>query len=190
MKKARLEIDKIKILKGKEKWRLYFVITIHDPSNPQERILFIQPSDTPIETSKNQGNEIIFNYGGIGEDGKIMFINEIPESKSLCVSIYVMHSREKTRNLAQMTNQMQSSTGGKLLKQASKLAGVSNPVIMIAGTAINLVTGFLSKIKDKQLGCVTCDESFNDEFLNYPRITRKRMADEIEMEYAWIIDNK
>ncbi|MBU0765969.1 MAG: hypothetical protein KJ607_14175, partial [Bacteroidetes bacterium] len=116
MKTARLEIDKIKILKRGERWRLYFIITVTDPVDPSEQTVYFNPIDFPIETFRNQGNEIVFNKGGIGEEGRILFVRNIPESNVLSVSIYVFHSREKARNISEMAHNMQGSTGGKLLK--------------------------------------------------------------------------
>lgn len=187
MKKARIEINRVKILKGRERWRIYFIIVLTDPSKSEQQLVFVQPPDNPILTTNRQDNNIIFNYGNEGEEGKILFIHDIPKSKTLSLSIYVMHSREKTRNLSELAEIMAESTGAKLVKQVAKLAGVSSPVAVVAGTVISLLPRLLSKIKDKQLGCIIADESFDNVLSGSRIITRNRLSGFIEMEYNWVL---
>jgi hypothetical protein len=184
MTKIRLEVNKIKILKCREKWALYFLVIIDNPENGDSKIIFTYP-EIPYETSKHQDNNIVFNSGKKGEQGRILISMNMPENKEIRASVYVFHSRDKSRNLGTFAEEINKGVGKGIIPAAVTILGLSNPARIVAASSVKIILEILKKQKDKQLGCICADNDFSDDEITPIPLTK--MSDEIEMEYVWVV---
>lgn len=159
----RLELDKFKIDRPKERWELYFVIVTEHPEDKDKLIIRTTPNP-PIRLKQNQDNEYSFKPEGEGTDGLLLLEREIPKDDSIRVRTYLMHSRKKIRNSGQLMDEMKDVVGGDAVKVASGLLGVTAPWLVLANAGYHVVEHIFSKMKDRDFGFISLDEEFENEF--------------------------
>jgi hypothetical protein len=160
MKTITLEFSKLQILKGKEKWKLYFIIVTEHPTDNDKMVLTTFP-DPFVRLKPNQDNLISFEPEGSGEtDGLFVVERYLPDDCRIKVRVYLRHCRQSTRNLGEALNDLQTSLGGDVFGIVDDLLGTAVPWLVIAKKAVPMIGNVLSKIKDKDMGFVSMDEAF------------------------------
>ena len=119
-----------------------------------------------------------------------MFILEVdmPESRAISVEVYLMQSRSKMRNagdkMEELTaNSGDTSTAGKIVKTLGK----STPWIAVAATAGQGIGKILSGMKDRQMGFLSMDESFQADASGVFDRTNKFSTGFGELQWSWIV---
>ena len=83
----KLEFEQLEILKEKEKWKLFFILTTEHPADNEKMIITTFP-DPYIRLKSNQNNLISFKPVGVGTDGLLAFRREMPENKIINTRLY------------------------------------------------------------------------------------------------------
>jgi len=164
MKTIVLEFSKLQILKGKERWKLYFILVTEHPSENDKMVLSTFP-DPYIRLKPNQDNLISFEpEGSPGADGMFVIERGIPEDKRIKAHVYLRQSRKDVRDLGESLNDMKAALGGDAFEIVDDLLGASVPWLVVAKKALPMIGKILSKTKDRDMGFVNMDESFKSEF--------------------------
>jgi hypothetical protein len=185
MKTITLEFRKLKINKGKERWKLYFILVTEHPTDNDKMILSTFP-DPYIRLKPDQDNQISFEpEGSPGADGMFVLERDFPEDNRIKAHIYLRHSRQSTRDVGKTLQDLKDELGGDAFEIVSDLLGSTSPWLIIAKQAVPLLGGILKKIKDKDMGFVSMDESFDHEFDQAGAIERSNTFSTGEAKIWW-----
>lgn len=165
MKTITLEFSKLQILKGKEKWKLYFIMVTEHLTDNDKMVLATFP-DPFVRLKPNQDNLISFEPEGNDEtDGLFVVERAIPDDRRIKVHVYLRHCRKSARNLGEALKDLQTSLGGDVFGIVNDLLGTSVPWLVVAKKAVPMIGNLISKIKDKDMGFVSMDEAFKADDL-------------------------
>lgn len=185
MELVKLELEKLQILRPKERWKLYFVLVTEHPSEKDKMVITSFP-DPYIRVKPSEKNIINFEpVGSPGADGLIVMERDMPANRMLSTRLYLRHSRQSTRDLGQILQDIKGELGGDAMNIVSNILGTTSPWLVIAKEAVPLVGGILRKIKDKDFGFVSLDEEFGDEFSNQGEIDRENTFSSGEAKICW-----
>jgi len=164
MKTIVLEFSKLQILKGKERWKLYFILVTEHPEDNDKMVISTFP-DPFIRLKPNQDNLISFEpEGSPGADGMLIIERKMPEDKRIKAHVYLRQNRKDIRDLGESLNDMKAALGGDAFEIVDDLLGASVPWLVVAKKAIPMIGQILGKTKDRDMGFVSMDESFKSEF--------------------------
>ncbi|PRY09836.1 hypothetical protein CLV24_11740 [Pontibacter ummariensis] len=189
MIRVRLEIDKVRIHRPKERWRLYFVILAEHPDGNDKMILTTLPQE-PFRLSPRHNNSYSFDTDQVGAEGLFVLSREIPEDRELNVHIYLRHTRKSTRNLGEILKEVESGIGGDAFGIVQGIAGTATvPWLIIAKRAVPLVGKILTSIPDRDFGFLSAFERFGSEFEEQGEIDReKNFTGDASLVYSWSVD--
>ena len=164
MKTITLEFSKLKIEKKRERWRLYFILVTEHPEDNDKMIIATFP-EPYVRLKPNKDNVISFEpEGDPGADGFFVIERQLPDDKRIKVRVYLRQSRNKVRNLGEALKDLQATLGGDAFGIVTNIVGSDLPWLVIAKKEFPMIGNLLSNIKDHNMGMVTMDESFVDEF--------------------------
>jgi len=185
MEIVKLELEKLQILRPKERWQLYFVLVTEHPTEKDKMVITSFP-DPYIRLKPSQNNVVNFEpTGGNGADGLIIMEREMPENRVISTRLYLRHSRQASRNLGEILKDIKGELGGDAMNVISNILGTSSPWLIITKEAVPLIGGILRKIKDKDFGFVSLDEEFGEEFSNQSEIDRENTFSTGEAKLCW-----
>lgn len=184
MANVRLELEKLEILRPKERWQLYFVIATEHPTDNTKMVLASLP-DPFIRLKPNQNNLINFEPEGSGADGLFVFEREMPADRRISVRMYLRHSRNPTRDLGKILQDVKAELGVDAFGVVENILGTTSPWLEISKKAVPLLGSILAKIKDRDLGFVSMDEEFGKEFENQVELDRQNNFSTGEAKICW-----
>jgi hypothetical protein len=190
MKAIRLEFSKLQIVKGKERWRLYFIVVAEHPEDNDKMVVTTFP-DPYIRLKPNQDNLISFEpEGNGGADGLFVIQRAMPADKQIKVRVYLRHSREKVRDLGKSLSDLKTALGGDAFEIVDELLGQTNPWLVVAKKAFPMLGTILSNTDDRDMGFVNMDESFDkkEEQLAVLERANNFSTGEAKIWWKWKID--
>lgn len=181
----RLEFDKVKILRPKERWQLYFILVTEHPTEKDKMVVSSFP-DPFIHLKPSQDNVINFKPAeGVGVDGMFVLERDLPVDNTITARVYLRHSRQATRDVGTLLSDIKGGLGGNAFNIVTDILGSSNPWLIIAKEAIPLIGGVLKKINDRDFGFVSMDEEFGSEFSNQVELSRENTFSTGEAKICW-----
>lgn len=187
MKKVRLEINKLTIHRPKERWKIYFVIMVEHPTDPEKMVLSTIPTN-PIRMTPNLNNVFQFDSQEEGSEGLLLLRREMPASNELNVHCYVRHSRSDVRDAGAIMKDIKDELGTETLGEITNILGTTNPWLVISKAAIPLIGKILTKVKDREMGFISMFERFGEEFENDGEIDREKTGGFSTLVYTWSVD--
>lgn len=193
MAKIRLELDFIEIERKRKRWNLYFILATENPEDASKTVLSVFPQN-PFPLLPPDNNRIDFEPAGPGEvNGLFILEREMPADDSVRARIWVVQSRDKSRNIGAVMNQISESTQGAVATDKIMIAlGVATPWIAVGKSLLSmsgLIGKFLSESKDTKKGFVNMDESFTPEEIKLGELDRtNRLIGFGEIGWTWVID--
>lgn len=186
MKKIRLELESFRILKNRERWRIYFIVYTTHPQNPDKTIIKFVPGSGNIRLKPLADNYHSFKPTGKGTDGLRLLHIEIPESRYMDVRMVMMQSRKKMRSLAAKMSEIKKDLDIKEMN----LIKLSRIHWYAIDKGFNVVAGILQNIQDRNMGFVNMDEEFEEEFEKNPNQKRSQKLSTGEAEINWVWELK
>lgn len=193
MATIRLEINKVRLEKKRERWKLYFLIVTEVPGKPGELAITTVPVNAPLKFTRQTDNEYCFEPTGENAEGLFILETEMPADQTMRVEMYVMHSRQATRNFGTTLSKVGKLVGAESATgQVITALGGTNlwiTIAQVAGQAVGWVGKALKGLKDRQLGFVHMSEAFGEEFSGQAEQVRKNglTTGYGEVEWAWIV---
>ena len=186
MKTIRLELESFKILKKRERWQVYFIVYTKHPDNAEQTLVKFIPGGNDIRLKPLAGNFHSFKPTGVGTDGLRILEIDMPETNSIDVGIVMMQSRKKLRTIAAKLNDLKKD----LDVSALKLIKLTNIQWYAIDKGFDIIAGVLENIKDRNMGFVSMDEQFGDEFIENPNRKRSNKLSTGEAEINWVWEVK
>ncbi|MEQ8908136.1 MAG: hypothetical protein RIC95_03010 [Vicingaceae bacterium] len=185
-----LELEQLKILRAKKRWKLYFVVVTEHPEEEDKMVMTYIPQPQTGESffrvKPNAENQLFFEpQGAVGADGLIVKEREMPEDRSVKVRMYLRHSRRSTRNAGNFLKDMEKELGGDALGLVSDILGSTGTWLVIAKKAMPMIGNALSKVKDRDFGAVVMDEEFGAEFENQEELDRENKFTSGDANIVW-----
>lgn len=172
--RVQLELERLTIHRPKERWNLYFVVATDHPTKSNAMALTVFPSK-PIALRGASDNKIRFEPKGKSTEGLTVFERGLPgDRKKIRVRAWLMHSRKNTRNAGTVIKEVCGFLNKKGAPIATALGG-TNPWVAIgiaANQGIGKIGKALSKIKDREMGFVSMDETIGPEFESVTEVDR------------------
>ncbi len=184
MPTVKLELEKLQILRPKERWQLYFIVATEHPTDNTKMVLSSMP-DPYIRLKPNENNLINFEPVGAGTDGFTVFERDMPADKKLSVRMYLRHSRQDTRDLGKILQDIKGELGVDAFGLISNVLGTTAPWLEISKNAVPLLGGILKRIKDRDFGFVNMDEEFGPEFENQVELDRENNFSTGDAKIVW-----
>lgn len=176
--KVRLELDFLEIMRKRNRWNLYFIIATEDPTDPSKTVITSVPS-SPIAVRKLDDKRIDFEAKGTGEtSGLIVLERDLPEDDSVKVRLWVVQSRDHTRDAGSILSTVSEKIGGDAgpaTDVITKALGAASPWVSVAKGVLgmsNVIGNLLKDSQDKKLGFVSLDESFIPEEFDLGELDR------------------
>lgn len=191
MKNVALEFSKLEILKKRERWQLYFIMVTEHPEDNDKMIISTLP-EPYIKTKPNADNIISFEpEGSPGADGLFVIERKFPADKKIKVRVYLRQSRNKVRNLGDVLQDLQKSLGGDAFEIVTDIVGSEFPWLVVAKKVFPMIGNVLETIKDRDMGFVTMDESFGDEYFSGMKAVRHNefSTGEAKIWWKWSIES-
>lgn len=186
MEQIRLELESFRILKNRERWQVYFIVYTTYPDNPEKTIIKFVPGGNNIRLKPLAGNFHSFKPSGVGTDGLRLLHIDMPVEKYIDVRIIMMQSRKKLRTIGAKLNEIKKEIDVKELK----LVKLSNIQWYVIDKGFDIVSGILENLKDRNMGFVSMDEEFNEEFEQNPNQGRSNTLSSGEAEINWVWEMK
>ena len=116
-----------------------------------------------------------------------MFVIErqLPADKRIKVRVYLRQSRNKVRNLGEALHDLQKLLGGDAFGIVTDIVGSEFPWLVVAKKAFPMIGKVLSNIKDRDMGLVTMDEYFGDEYSSEMKVERHNTFSTGEAKIWW-----
>jgi hypothetical protein len=183
MKKVRLELDSLEILVKRNKWNLYFIVYTNHPSEPTKSLIRLLPDTGTILLTNKSENPYSFKPVQEGGDGLKIFQGDLPEDESIDIRLCMMQSRTKLRNTAEIVADVTGELSAKGLKE---IISLSNVQWFVIDAGLDVITNILSKVKDRNMGFVSMDEEFEEEFNIKPSWQRTRKLSSGKAQLTWV----
>jgi len=189
MKSITLEFSKLQILKGRERWRLYFIVVAEHPADNDKMIVSTFP-DPYIRLKPNKENVINFEpEGSPGVDGMFVIEREFPADNRIKARVYLRQSRKTTRSIGNALTDLQKTLGGDAFEIVTDIMGSGVPWLVVAKKALPMIGKILGNMKDRDMGFVNMDERFGSEFK--PGVKAERHAEfstgEAKIWWKWSV---
>lgn len=186
MKQIRLELESFKILKKRERWQVYFIVYATHPENPEKTIVKFVPGGNNISLKPLAGNFHSFKPTGMGTDGLRILHIDLPEENYIDIRIVMMQSRKKLRTIGAKLTEVKKALNVKELE----LIRLSNIQWYAIDKGFDIIAGILENIKDRNMGFVSMDEEFGEEFEHNPSQQRSNTLSTGEAEIKWVWEIK
>jgi len=191
MESVRLSLNTLEILKKRESWNLYIILVTELPDDPAQMAISIHPSYGLMKLTKHSDNLIEFVPDGNGTEGMFLLEREMPEDGSVRAGIFLMQSKKRMRNVGDLLQDLIEILPEDTTKMgAINSLGSLNPWLMtkpLNAIPISGIAKILSKLKDRELGFISLDENFGDEFKTKPSQERsgKLYSGIAELTWTW-----
>lgn len=186
MERIRLEINKLTIHRPKERWKIYFVVMVEHPTDPEKMVLTTIPTN-PIRMTPNQNNVLQFDSQDADSEGLLLLSREMPINNELNVHCYVRHSRSDVRDAGTIMKDIKNEIGADAFGEITDILGTANPWLVISKAAIPLIGRVLSKVKDREMGFISMFERFGEEFKLDGEVDREKTGGFSTIVYTWSI---
>ncbi len=188
----RLELDALRILRKRERWKIYFLVATELPDNPEHTAVARFPSGAPIQLTRKSDNDLQFAPKGPNTEGMFLLERPMPTDGTLRVGMYVMQERDGLRKAGNVMDEIGEAADGKVVSTAAKVLGAAAPWLVIGGLAAKGLAGvgeLLAKSKDRQLGYISMDEAFAEDFKNATEVPRsaKLYSGNAEVDWSWVL---
>lgn len=193
MTRIRLELDFVEIHRKRKSWNIYFILTTENPKDPAQTVLTVFPQ-SPVKFHRKGDNRHDFEPKGTGDtNGLFVLERDMPEDESIRARIWIVQSRDNTRSIGKIMQEVSKSTeGNEVTETVFKALGAATPWIAVGKSILsmsNIIGKFLSEAKDKKMGFVNMDESFTEEEINLGELDRyNQLGDFGEVGWTWVIE--
>lgn len=185
MQTLTLEFSKLQLTTRKERWRLYFILVAEHPEDNDKRIITTFP-DPFIRLKPNQDNLIRFEpEGSQGTDGLFVIERPMPADRRIKVKVYLRQSKKSIRSLGEALQDLNTTLGGDAFEVGTELLGATQPWLVVAQKAVPMIGTALAKIKDRDMGFVSMDESFDEETGSHHLLERANNFSTGEAKIWW-----
>ncbi|MGQ8336281.1 hypothetical protein ACUNWD_06985 [Sunxiuqinia sp. A32] len=181
MKQVRLELDSIEMLTKRDRWNLYFIIYTTHPEDSSKSLVAMLPKAGTIQLTNKSEDIYRFRPKQNGSDGLKVFQSKLPDNNSVSIRLSLMQSRKKLRNTFEYISELK----GKLDIDGSKILKLTNIEWLVIDSSIDIVADALSKMKDRNLGFISMDEEFEDEFFENPNQERSGVVSTGKARLRW-----
>ncbi|WP_396181038.1 hypothetical protein [Flavobacterium sp.] len=185
--RVRLELNQLNIDRPKKRWNIYFVVVTEHPTEVEKMVLATIPTEA-IKMVPSQNNEVTFDDGSPNSEGLLLLRRILPATKELNVHFYVRHSRSSDRTVGEVLKDIQTEIGDNAMGTISDIHGTNNPWLIIAKTALPVISKILTKLPDRDMGFISMFERFGKEFENEGNIDRQKTGAFSTVVYTWAID--
>jgi len=191
----RLELDSLRILRKRERWKIYFLVATEMPEDPSKTVVARFPDGEPIQLTRKTDNEVEFAPKGPNTEGMFLLERAMPADGTLRVSVYVMQQRDGLRKAGNIIEELGSMGGDNNVASVLKSLGGATPWTVVGGLAGKGISGvgkLLEEAKDRQLGFISMDESFTNDFDNTNEVPRsaKLASGNAEIAWSWVLASK
>lgn len=186
MKQIRLELNSFKILKNRERWQIYFIVYTAHPDDPNKTIVKMVPGGTNIRLKPLAENFHSFKPKGTGTDGLRILHVDMPPENYIDVRLVMIQSRKKLRTIGAKLNELKQALNIEEL-ECIKLSRIE---WFLVDKGFDIVAGILENMKDRNMGFVSMDEEFGDEFNSNPNQKRSNKLSTGEAEINWVWEVK
>lgn len=186
MKTIRLELESFKILKKRERWQIYFIVYTSYPDNPDKTIVKFVPGGYNIRLKPAADNQYFFKPTGTGTDGLRIFQSTLSEENYVDVRLVMMQSRKNLRTLVAKMNELKKALD---IKDVIPVR-LSHFQWYLIDKGFDMIAGLIQNIKDRNMGFVSMDEEFEEEFEVNPNQKRTNRLSTGEAEITWIWELK
>ena len=187
MKKVRLELESINILVNRNRWNLYFIVYTNHPTDPQKSLMRLLPKTGTIRLTNKSDNPYSFKPKQVGADGLKVYQNTLPEDNYVDLRLCMMQSRKRLRNTVEIIADVKDTFKVKGLKE---ILSISRLQWYVLDVGIDAVTGILSNAKDRDMGFISMDEEFGEEFVQNPNQRRTMKVSTGKAELTWVWEMK
>lgn len=193
MATVKLELERLELLLKKSRWKLYFFIIAEHPDDNDKLVVTTLPvaGQPYFMLKKRSENTVEFEPESIdgGVEGLTILEREMPVDRSLKVRLFLKHSRQSARNVGNILGDIEKELGGEVLGTVTNILGSASPWLVVAKSAFKLVGNILSKIKDRDLGYLSMDEDFEEEFDGKKELdrTNKTTTADAKIRWSWKI---
>lgn len=190
----RLELDSLHILVKRERWKIYFLVATELPDDPSKTAVARFPDGEPIQLTRKSDNEIAFVPKGSNAEGMFLLERPLPADGTLRVGVYVMQARSGLRKSGDIMEDIGKAADGKVISTAAKVLGAAAPWMVIgnlAGKGVASVGKLLADSKDRQLGYISMDEAFANDFADSNNVPRsaKLFSGKAELAWSWVLSS-
>lgn len=195
MAKIRLELDFIEIQRKRKSWNIYFILATENPEDPSKTVVTVFPH-SPIKFDRKGDNRHDFEPKGTGDlNGLFVLERNMPEDESVRARIWAVQSRDNTRNVGDIIQEVGKSTDANEVTETVLTAlGAATPWIAVGKSILSmskLIGKFLGEAKDTKKGFVNMDESFTPEEIDLGELDRyNQLGDFGEIGWTWVIDKE
>lgn len=186
MKKIRLELESFKILKKRERWQIYFIVYTSHPNEPNKSIIKFVPGGNNIRLKPQSDNYYSFKPTGEGTDGLRILHIDLPTENYIDVRMCMMQSRKNLRSVTAKINEIKKELNVSEIVPV-KLARIQWYLI---DKGIDIVAGIIENVKDRNMGFISMDEEFEDEFEQNQNQKRTQRLSTGEAEITWVWELK
>lgn len=187
MKKVRLELESINILVKRSRWDLYFIVYTNHPTELEKSLIRLLPKTGTIRFTNKSDNPYSFKPKQTGGDGLKVYQYELSEENSVEIRLCMMQSRKRLRNTAELIADVKDSLKIKEMKEVLTLSRLQ---WFVVDSGIDAVTSILSNLKDRDMGFISMDEEFGEEFDQNPNQQRTMKISTGKAELTWMWEVK
>lgn len=183
-----LEINKLKINRPKERWKIYFVLVAEHPTDSEKMVVTVIPND-PILVVPDQNNVIDFEGTNPNSEGLFLLRRKLPSSRELNVHLYTRHSRRSARRAGDVLNDIKDELGTDNFSDVADILGTTAvPWLAIAKVALPLIGKILQKVRDRDMGFVSLFERFGPVLEEDGEIDNQKTGGHVTVTYSWFVD--
>ena len=187
MTRVRLELNRLRIERPKERWKLYFVVLAEHPEDSAKMLLTVLPQDPTIVVPSNN-NTVDFEGNGIGADGLLVLSRPMPNNRELNVHFYVRHSRRNLRKAGEYLGELETLLGNQVIETVSGILGSTTPWLVVTLGVKNILAKLFKEMPDRDMGFISMYEAFGPEFEHDEELDREKTGGHISLVYTWSVD--
>lgn len=164
--RVRLELLELDINRIRRCWNLYFVVATEHPTDPERMVITAFPSQN-VEFRWSTRNHYCFVPDGAGTDGLLVLDRTIPPGGSLRTRLWLRHSRSRARNAGAFLRDLAGAMRPGVFQILVDLLGADHPWYTVgyaASLGIPVIADAIARMPDRDLGMVSLDETFEEEF--------------------------
>lgn len=189
MSSVKLSLNQLEILLNKSRWKLYVVVVAEHPYDNDKMLLTTLPvaGQGYFMLKKRSENQVDFvpESNDEGADGLTVLERPMPDDRCLKVRVFLKHSRHAAREIGNILGEVESGLGGQAFGLVSNMLGSTTPWLVIAKSAFGLIGGILNQINDRDLGYLSLDEEFGEEFEEKKEIIRSNTTTSGDAKLTW-----
>ena len=187
MPRASLELTHLKIDSPKERWKMYFVLSVSPSFQPDHTALLVLP-DYPMLFTRKTNNKWSFVPEGEGADGLMAFCDEVDLGSYRRFGMWIYHGRDSARSAGEILSGIASTLGS--VASVAPL-GISSAVswALIPSAATGGIGAALQALEDRDLGFINMDERFGEEFSKPGVVNRRQTCSSglVTLDWKWVV---